>query len=172
VWLRRVDSRHHRLAFTNTVIISNNFTVINNRIVNHGPSVDFVARVTRTTIRPVMVETRVVGRPGPNFRGVTVSPGKLVVERPRVRVIAPVRPPLAPPVPPPPGVKVMVRTHPGPTVVRESRSGIKLNQSKKGSMQKTQRVQKSENLRPAARQDDNQKVYRERRSRGTAVPRK
>jgi hypothetical protein len=170
VWVRRVDIRRRHDAFRSTVVIRNNFTYSNNRIISHGPSIDFVSRVTRTTIRPVIVETRDVDRPGPHFRGVTVSPGRLVVERPRVRIIAPPRAPLFPPLPPPPGVTVMERTRQERTAVEPPRGRFQLRHPEKSSVQQ-QRPQRSENARPAERQDGDQQVTRERRGgRGAEVP--
>jgi hypothetical protein len=157
VWARRVDIQHRNLAYKNTVFIRNNFTFSNGRIVNHGPSRDFVARVTRTEIRPMAVESRDVGRPGPNFRGVTVSKGKMVVERPRVTVSVPLTPS--------PERRAVDRSHDGRAAVVEPRASVQPNNPEKSSLQK-QSVQRSEDVRPAVRQDEKKNGPREQRDRG------
>jgi hypothetical protein len=173
LWLRRVGRQHRHNAYENTVVIRNNFTYSNDRIINHGPSIDFVARVTHTEIRPVVVESHDVDRPGPHFRGVTVSPGKLVVERPHVSVIAPLPPPPLPPLPPglpppplppPPGVRVIDQTHQGRTVVGTSTSGFQPDNAQKSGLQK-QSEQRSEGFKPADRQEEKKKGFHENRGR-------
>jgi hypothetical protein len=184
VWGRRVDFHHRHDAFKRTVYVRNNFTYVNSRIVNHGPSIDFVSRVTRTTIRPMVVETRDIDRPGPHFRGVTVSPGRLVFDRPRVRIIAPPRPPLFPPLPLPPGVTVMERTHQERSVAEEPRGRFQPNrhaiEAPRGRFQPghpekspvpQQRPQRSESIRPSDGQKGDQNVTRERRTRNSGLGR-
>jgi hypothetical protein len=92
IWKHRVTYRERHRLYRNTVVVRNNFRVDNQRIVNHGPSVEIVARAAKISIRPMVIETHDVGRPGPSFKGTVVTPGRIIFERPHVTVSAPVPP--------------------------------------------------------------------------------
>jgi hypothetical protein len=168
VWARRVDFHRRHDAYNRTVFIRNNFTFVNGRVIEHGPPRDFVARATRTDIRPMVVESRAVDRPGPHFRGMTVSPGRMVVERPRVTVNVPLPlfpPPLPVPVPMPPGPKIIDRPQHEPAVVKEPRNEFRQNRPERVDMEKRQE-RKSEDVKPAPRQNERKQEGKEQRDRG------
>jgi hypothetical protein len=117
VWLKRIEKRHHQHAFSTTVVVTNNFAFVNNRIVTHGPSVELIAKVSGAPIVPAKVEIIDIDRPAHSFKGVVFSSGRVVVERPRVTIMAPIVAPI-------PAVKVIDNSPQGRTDVVRSKSGF------------------------------------------------
>jgi hypothetical protein len=86
--LPRTQVAHY---YANTTIIQNNYTYINNVIVNRGPSVTLIAEVTHREIPRVRIVDQDL-RPGQPIRGNVVNAGQLALYRPRVAPIAPETP--------------------------------------------------------------------------------
>ncbi|HUI91783.1 MAG TPA: DUF6600 domain-containing protein [Chitinivibrionales bacterium] len=146
VFACRLDIRQRHIAYKKTVYIRDNYAVNNGRVIGRGPSADFVARVTRTVVRPLAVETRVVEKTGPHFRGITVSAGKLVVERPRVAVKVPLASP-------PSGSKATNPPHQERAAVNAPRDEGRPNRQDGNAVEKTTE-RKSPDANAAPRQNE------------------
>jgi hypothetical protein len=77
--------------YANTTVIQNNYTYINNVIVNRGPSVALIAEVTHREIPTVRIVDQEL-QPGQPIHGDVLNAGQLALYRPRVAPTAPETP--------------------------------------------------------------------------------
>jgi len=90
-WENVEPPSHADKLYKSTAVVKNNYSFVNNNIVNHGPSVSAVAKITNTTIKPITIVADNV-KPGQPLHPGLIKQNQLVMYKPILSPVAPETP--------------------------------------------------------------------------------
>jgi hypothetical protein len=90
-WEHVEPAVHVNRLYKSTVVVKNNYIVVKDRIVNQGPQVSVVAKITNKNIKPIAIQSDNI-RPGQPVHAGFVRQDRLVVYKPAIAADAPETP--------------------------------------------------------------------------------